>query len=52
MGEQSVSAMMPKLTSGDSGASAAIAEVAAQPQEPSADQRAAVPAPVAARARN
>ena len=32
--------------------SAAIAEVAAQLREPSADQRAAVPTPVAARARN
>jgi len=52
MGEQSVSAIIPKFRSVTSGASDALPAVAAQPREPTADQIAAAPTPVAARARN
>src|SRR5258708_2419169 len=52
MGEQSVSAIMPKLRSATSGASEAGAAGAAQPLEPRADQRAAAPAKVAPREMN
>ena len=50
MGEQSVSAIMPKFTSGASGASLALPAVAAQERVPKADQSAAAPTPVAVRA--
>src|SRR5688500_15697022 len=49
MGEQSVSAIMPKFTSGASGASLALAAVAAHARVPRADHRAAAPTPDAAR---
>src|ERR1044071_6026563 len=52
MGEQSVSAIMPKFTLGASGASLAAAAVAAQVRVPSADQIAAAPMPPAACVRN
>src|SRR3954469_1428869 len=52
MGEQSVSAMMPKLMFGASGASLAAPAVAAQERAPSADQSAAAPRPAAPRVRN
>src|SRR5262249_9162684 len=52
MGEQSVSAIMPKLISGVSGASEAEPAVAAQLLLPRAAQRAAVPARVAPLERN
>src|SRR3954471_14832671 len=51
-GEQSVSAMMPMLIFGISGASDALSAVAAQLLEPSAAQRAAVPVKAAPRVRN
>src|SRR4051812_26899844 len=52
IGEQSVSAMIPKLMFGVSGPSPVAAAVAAHDREPSAVQRAAAPTPVAARVRN
>ena len=52
IGEQSVSAIMPKLMSGASGASLAFPAVAAHEREPSADHNAAAPTPAAARVRN
>src|SRR3954470_20584001 len=51
-GEQSVSAMMPMLIFGISGASDAPSAVAAQLLEPNAAQRAAVPVKAAPRVRN
>src|SRR5688572_29093065 len=47
MGEQSVSAIMPKFRLGDSGASEAEPAVAAQLREPRAAQRAAAPVSLA-----
>jgi len=52
MGEQSVSAIMPKFRFGVSGPSPALAAVAAHARLPSADQSAAAPTPAAARVRN
>src|SRR5438105_1341601 len=52
IGEQSVSAIMPKLMFGVSGPSPALAAVAAQDRFPSADQSAAAPTPIVARVRN
>src|SRR5215471_3318476 len=52
MGEQSVSAIIPKLMLGDSGASLALPAVAAQDFDPRAFHRAATPAPAAVRWRN
>src|SRR5688572_4692532 len=51
IGEQSVSAIMPKLIFGDSGASLALPAVAAHARVPRADHKAAAPTPVAARPR-
>src|SRR4051812_31838959 len=52
IGEQSVSAIIPKLISGASGASLALPAVAAHARLPRADQSAAAPTPVAVRVRN
>src|SRR5437764_15050307 len=52
MGEQSVSAIMPKLMFGVSGASPVLPAVAAHEREPRADQSAAAPTPAAVRVRN
>src|SRR4051812_28083004 len=52
MGEQSVSAIMPKLMLGVSGPSPVDAAVAAHEREPSALQSAGAPTPLAARVRN
>ena len=52
MGEQSVSAIIPKFILGASGASVALAAVAAHERLPSADHNAAVPAVATARPRN
>ena len=52
MGEQSVSAIMPKLMLGASGASLALPAVVAHVRVPRADQRAAAPTPLVVSARN